>query len=91
MVRHHSAIRQWRRSLRNYEVNKRNKSVLRSQIKKLRDAIEKKDKKIAQELLPQTFAVIDKSVKKGAIHQNKGSRYKSRLSRQVELMTPPSK
>ncbi len=91
MVRHHSAIRQWRRSLRNYEVNKRNKSVLRSQIKKLRDAIEKKDKKIAQELLPQTFVVIDKSIKKGAIHQNKGSRYKSRLSRQVELMTPPSK
>jgi ribosomal protein S20 len=36
--------------------------------------------------------LIDKSVKKGAIHENKGARVKSRLSRQVELITPsPSK
>jgi small subunit ribosomal protein S20 len=91
MARHHSAIRQWRRSLRNYEVNKRNKSVLRSQIKKLKEMIEKKDRQAAQELLPKTFAAIDKSVKKGTIHENKGNRYKSRLSRQVELIPPPSK
>lgn len=91
MARHHSAIRQWRRSLRKAEVNKKNKSTLRSQIKKFRDAIEKKDRQAAQELLSQTFAVIDKSVKKRAIHQNKGNRHKSRLSRQVELINPPSK
>ncbi len=91
MVRHHSAIRQWKRSLRRAEVNKKNKSALRSQVKKLRDAIEKKDKEAAQELLSKTFAVIDKSVKKGAIHPNKGNRYKSRLSRQAGLIAPPSK
>jgi small subunit ribosomal protein S20 len=91
MIRHPSAIRQWRRSLRRAEVNKKNKSMLRSQVKKLRDAIEKKDKPAAQELLSKTFAVIDKSVKKGAIHPNKGNRYKSRLSRQAGLIAPPSK
>ncbi|MCK4263763.1 MAG: 30S ribosomal protein S20, partial [Candidatus Aminicenantes bacterium] len=31
-----SAIRQWRRSLRRNAINRRNKSTLRTQIKKLR-------------------------------------------------------
>ncbi len=92
MVRHKSAIRQWRRSLRRSAVNKKNKSELRSQIKKLRAEIKNKDKAKTLELLPQTFSVIDKAVKKGAIHENKGARLKSRLSRQVEIINPsPSK
>jgi len=90
MAYHASAERQWRRSLRKNAVNRRNKSVLRSQIKKLREAIKNKDRKAAQELLPLTFAVIDKSVKKGTIHENQGNRYKSRLSRQVGLITSPA-
>lgn len=85
-----SAAQQWRRSLRRNAINKKNKSVLRKQINKLRDAIQNKDKDTAQELLPSTFSLIDKSVKKGTIHENKGNRYKSRLSHQVELITSPS-
>lgn len=84
-----SAMRQWRRSLRRNAINKKNKSVLRNQIKKLREAINNKDRETALKLLPLTFSTIDKSVKKGAIHENKGNRYKSRLSRQVDLLTPP--
>lgn len=90
MAHHKSTVRQWRRSLRRHDINKQNKSTLRSQIKKLRDAIKNKDKKTALELLPLTFSAIDKSVKKGAIHENRGNRYKSRLSRHVELISPPS-
>ena len=86
-----SAIRQWRRSLRRNTINKRNKSLLRTQIKSLRTAIENKDSEEAKKLLPETFSTIDKTVKKGTIHKNKGNRYKSRLSRQVELInTSPS-
>ena len=92
MANHKSAIRQWRRSLRRNEINRRNKSSLRTQIKKLRSAINNKEWENAQSLLPQTFSVIDKTVKKGTIHRNTGDRYKSRLSRQVELINPsPSK
>jgi ribosomal protein S20 len=43
---------------------------------------------LAQKLLQETFSVIDKSVKKRAIHENTGNRYKSRLSRQVEMISP---
>lgn len=83
-----SAIKQWRHSLRRNTINKRNKSLLRSQIKRLRNAIENKDSEKAKKLLPETFSIIDKTVKKGTIHKNKGNRYKSRLSRQVELINP---
>lgn len=88
MAQHKSAIRQWRRSLRRNAINKRNKSLLRTQIKKLRAAIENKDSEAAKKILPETFSIIDKTVKKGTIHKNTGSRYKSRLSRQVELINP---
>jgi len=92
MAHHKSAIRQWRRGLRRNAINRKNKSTLRSQIKKLRKAIKNKDKEEASNLLPQTFSLIDKSVKKRTIHKNKGNRYKSRLSRQVEMVNPsPSK
>jgi small subunit ribosomal protein S20 len=90
MAHHKSAIRQWRRSLRRHAINKRNKSILRTQIKKLRAAIENKDSETAQKLLPQTFSTIDMTVKKGTIHRNTGGRYKSRLSRQVEMINPAS-
>lgn len=92
MAHHKSAIRQWRRSLRRNAVNRRNKSILRNQIKNLREAIKNQDKEEAQRLLPLTFSTIDKTVKKGSIHENKGNRFKSRLSRQVKsINASPSK
>jgi len=92
MARHQSAIRQHRRSLRRNAINRKSKSMLRTQVKKLREAIQNKDKDAAEKLLPPTVSLIDKSVKKGAFHENKGARYKSRLSRQVEMINPsPSK
>ncbi len=86
MAQHKSAIRQARRSLRRKAINRKNKSILRTEIKKLRTAIEKKDRKKAEEQMPQTFSIIDKSTKKGTLHKNTGNRYKSRLRKQVELI-----
>lgn len=92
MAQHKSAIRQWRHSLRRNAINKRNKSILRNQIKSLKEAIKNKDKESIQKLLPLAFSIIDKSIKKGTIPEKKGDRYKSRLSRQVELINAsPSK
>jgi small subunit ribosomal protein S20 len=88
MAKHPSAIRQHRRSNRRNVVNRKNKSVLRSQVKKLRVAIQQPDKEAAQKLVPPTVSLIDKSSKKGAIHKNKAARLKSRLSRKVGLINP---
>ena len=89
MAHHQSAIRQERKSIRRNAINKKNKSALRSQVKKLKELVEAKDKDGAKKLLPGVFSSIDRTVKKGTIHKNKGSRFKSRLSRQVESVTPP--
>jgi len=92
MARHKSALRQHRRSLRRKSVNTQTKSALRTQMRKMREAIEAKDREACVKMLPDVFKSIDTSVKKGAIKKNTGSRYKSRLSRQVALLSPtPSK
>lgn len=88
MARHKSAIRQHRRSLRRKSVNTQTKSALRTKMRKIREAIKNNDREASVQMLPGIFAVIDKSVKKGAIKKNTGSRYKSRLSRQVALLNP---
>jgi len=85
MAHHKSAIRQQRRSVRRKAVNTRNTSALRTKIKKVREAIENKDWEGARKLLPQVYSAIDQAVKKGTIHKNTGSRYKSRLSLQAAL------
>jgi len=90
MANHKSAIRQWRKSLRRNTINRRNKSILRSQVKSIRAAIQSKDKETAEKLLPDTVSTIDRAIKKGAIHANTGNRYKSRLSRQVASITAPA-
>jgi small subunit ribosomal protein S20 len=88
MAHHQSAIRQERRSGRRNAINKKNKSTLRSQVKKLKELVDAKDKEGAKKLLPEVFSAIDQTVKKRTIHKNKGSRTKSRLSRQIEQITP---
>jgi len=86
MARHKSAIRQHRRSLRRKSVNTQTKSALRTKMRKIREAIADNDREGSAKMLPGVIQAIDKSVKKGAIKKNTGSRYKSRLSRQVGLI-----
>lgn len=88
MAHHKSAIRQERRSLRRAAVNKQNKTALRSQVKKVRESIKDADKEKAVKLIPETYSVADKSVKKRTIHANKAARIKSRLSRQAAKTAP---
>ncbi|MCK7525085.1 MAG: 30S ribosomal protein S20 [Ignavibacteriales bacterium] len=52
MARHKSAIRQHRRSLRRKAVNTQVKSALRTQMRKMREAIAEKDREAAVKLLP---------------------------------------
>jgi small subunit ribosomal protein S20 len=87
MARHASAIRQRRRSVRRAAVNKKNKSALRTEVRKVRDFVQAKNKDEALKNLAPLQSAIDKTVKKGAIHKNKGNRLKSRLSRQAARLT----
>jgi small subunit ribosomal protein S20 len=90
MAQHKSAEKQIRYSERRKQINNRNKSILRRQIKKMRTLIANKERENALKLLPEIFSIVDRTVKKGAIHKRTGDRYKSRISQGIESINPTS-
>ncbi len=83
MANHKSAEKRVRQNIKRNEINRSNRSKLRTQIKKLRAALAGQDKKASGELLNPTVSLIDKAVNKGIIHKNTAARYKSRLTKHV--------
>lgn len=83
MANHKSAIKRIGQNKRRADVNRHNRSKLRSQVKKLQKALGEQGGSAAQELLRPTVSVIDKAVQKGVITRNKAARMKSRLSLRV--------
>ena len=78
-----SAIKRVRQNEKRRVRNRADRTRLRTQIKKLRQAVDAKNTDEAQKLLPDTISLIDVMIKKGVLHENTGSRYKSRLSRRL--------
>jgi small subunit ribosomal protein S20 len=78
-----SAIKRVRQNEKRRVRNRADRTRLRTQIKKLRQAVDANNTDEAQKLMPDTISLIDLMVKKGLIHKNAGSRYKSRLTRRV--------
>jgi small subunit ribosomal protein S20 len=87
MANHKSAEKRARQIQRRNAINRRNRSRLRTAIKKLRAALAARDHETAQALLPKTISIIDKSIHKGVLHPNAAARYKSRLTSQVNALT----
>jgi small subunit ribosomal protein S20 len=86
-VAHHaSALKQMRQGEKRRARNRNNLSQLKTQVKRLRAAIAEGNAEAAKKLLPETVGVIDKAAKKGIVHDNAASRYKSRLSRKVSAL-----
>jgi small subunit ribosomal protein S20 len=83
MANHKSAEKRVRQNTKRNEINRSNRSKLRTQIKKLRSALAASDKNQSTELLTPTVSLIDKAVNKGLIHKNTAARYKSRLTKHV--------
>ena len=70
-------------AIRNNARNKAERSEMATAVKKFRAAIADKNVELAEQLLPETFSVIDEKVSKGIIHKNKANNTKAALS--VEL------
>jgi small subunit ribosomal protein S20 len=83
MANHKSAEKRVRQNTKRNEINRSNRSKLRTQIKSLRSALSTGDKKLSTELLNPTVSLIDKAVNKGLIHKNTAARHKSRLTKHV--------
>lgn len=83
MANHKSAEKRVRQNAKRKDINRNNRSKLRTSIKKLRAAVTGHDKPGSVELLNPTISLIDKAVNKGIIHKNTAARHKSRLTKHV--------
>ncbi len=80
MASHKSALKRIEQNRKRAEQARQHRTRLRHQIRKLRVALESKDKGVAKAALVPTLALIDHSVSKGILHPNTAARYKSRLT-----------
>jgi small subunit ribosomal protein S20 len=81
--RHASQIKRQRQTLKRTRRNSLLRSDVRTYITKVREAVSKKDAKLAQETLLAAVRKINKAVSKGIFHANNGSRKISRLAKLV--------
>jgi small subunit ribosomal protein S20 len=84
MANHFSALKRARQTEKRTEVNRQNRSRLRTALRGLREAIGAGDSKGAQTSYRETVSLIDKAIQKGVIHKNTAARYKSRLSARLK-------
>ena len=78
-----------KRARQSVERNKHNaslRSMLRTSIKSVRQAIEAGDKAAAAEVFQKTTSIIDRVADKNIIHKNKAARHKSRLAAAVKAL-----
>lgn len=78
-----------KRHRQSLESRVRNRSVrtrVRRQMRLMRVAIAEGDAEKVKELLPETISVIDVGARKGVLHRNTASRYKSRMARQAQAV-----
>lgn len=62
------------------------RSMLRTSIKRVREAIEAGDQAAANEQFSKASSVIDRVADKNIIHKNKAARHKSRLATAIKAM-----
>ena len=81
-----SAKKMVRKIARRVEVNKSRRSRMRTFVRKVEEAVAGGDKKVAVEALRAAEPEIMRSVTKGVLHKNTGSRKVSRLAARVKAM-----
>ena len=75
-----SVLKRAQQSRERADVNRANRTRVRTLMRRLRTAITAKDATAAGNLLHPTMAAIDRAITKGVLHENTGNRYKSRLT-----------
>ena len=82
-----SAKKRIRTTLRKTDINKSRRSRIKTFIRKVEDAIESKDAKLAVDNLKAAQPEIMRGVTKGIFHKNTASRKISRLSSRIKAIS----
>ncbi|HMF58325.1 MAG TPA: 30S ribosomal protein S20 [Pyrinomonadaceae bacterium] len=86
MPNHKSAEKRMRQNEKRRDINRSNRSRLRTSVRKLREALSGGGEDVNR-LLPETISTIDKAVQKGVLHRNAAARHKSRLTARANKAT----
>ena len=86
MANHVSSLKRARQTITRTAVNRANRSRVRTSLRDLREALVAGDVTAAQAQYRSTVSTLDKSVKKGILHDNTVSRYKSRLNARLKAL-----
>jgi len=86
MANHFSALKRARQTTTRTARNRANTSQFRTVLRKFREALQSGKSADAKAAFSGTVSMIDKAAKKGLIHKNAASRYKSRLNTRLVAM-----
>jgi len=75
-----SVLKRAAQSNQRAEVNRNNRTRVRTMMRRLRTAITAGDATASANLLQPTISAIDQAISKGVLHENTANRYKSRLT-----------
>jgi small subunit ribosomal protein S20 len=75
-----SVLKRAAQSNQRAEVNRANRTRVRTMMRRLRTAITAGDATASANLLQPTISAIDQAISKGVLHENTANRYKSRLT-----------
>jgi small subunit ribosomal protein S20 len=79
-IKKKSVLKRAAQSGQRADVNRANRTRVRTAIKRLRTALSAGDPVAAGNLLHSTMSAIDQAIAKGVLHENTANRYKSRLT-----------
>ena len=86
MANHVSSLKRARQTETRTEVNRANRSRVRTSLRSMREALAAGDVKAAQTQYRVMVSALDKGVQKGVLHDNTASRYKSRLNARLKAL-----
>jgi len=84
-----SAKKRIRQNAKRREQNRARKSALKTDVRKLTDAIHDKKVDEARQLFRTVTKRIDQTAAKGTMHRNTAARRKSRLAKRVNKLATP--
>lgn len=88
MANHKSAAKKARQDADRRLRNRFWRARMRTQVRRLRGAIDAGDRKTAEAMLLETLGLVDRTARAGVIHDRTASRYKSRLQLAFNKVKP---
>lgn len=83
-LRHKSAQKRARQTIKITEHNKKYKALIKGSLKR---TLTDTDKSSAEEQVKKTTQILDRAATKGIIHKNKASRLKSRITKHLNKIS----